>query len=408
MAEKRKRTGVEWLGGFTAMPAYVTGEGEPYRPELLLWLSAEAAVLGSVVARPGELLGQACESLQAAIDRPLVGRAHAPARVRVASPELAEALRAGHPGIEIVCAPTPEVDELFRAMLETIHAADETEPSYLSPPIGPETVAGFFRAAAELFRSKPWETVPDDQSLFSLTIEKLGVKDAALSVIGQMGKSLGLILFSGIDDFEAYLDAADAIERGEEPAMPPTFALNFERGANLSTALQREIAEHGWEVAGEEAYPWLVVVDEDFVARPPTADEVAIAEALARALPRVLEDKTALLAAWSGGESVARTLSVPTHVGEVEVSLRVPYEQEPTEHEATAHETTRRRPLPASVNLPAVNLPSVNLPSVNLPSVNLPSRWSRSAGSRPADEAVARTKSKNQRKAARRARRKKG
>lgn len=34
----------------------------------------------------------------------------------------------------------------------------------------------------------------------------------------------------------------------------------------------------------------------------------------------------------NGGETVARTLLVPTHVGDVEVSLRVPYEREPTAH----------------------------------------------------------------------------
>jgi hypothetical protein len=183
-------------------------------------------------------------------------------------------------------------------------------------------------AAAALSRAEPWKTVPADQSLFSVTIEKLGVRDAALSVIGQMGQSLGLILFSGLDDFEAYLEAADAIEHGEEPAMPRHFALNFERGAELSAALRKEIAEHRWEVAGADAYPRLVAVDEDVVARPPTADEVTIAEAIALALPRVLEEKTALLAAWNGGEPVARTLVVATQAGDVEISLGVPYERE--------------------------------------------------------------------------------
>jgi hypothetical protein len=68
-----------------------------------------------------------------------------------------------------------------------------------------------------------------------------------------MGQSLGLILFSGIDDFEAYLAAADAMEHGEEPTMPPHFALNFERGAELSAALRKEIAEHHWEVADRKS-----------------------------------------------------------------------------------------------------------------------------------------------------------
>jgi hypothetical protein len=284
-------------------------------------------VLGHAVAKPRELIGLACESLRSTIGRPMLGRPHAPERVRVASPELAEALRAGQSRVEVVCAPTPEIDAVLAAMRERMTDEAETEPSYLSPEVDPAAVAAFFRTAAALFRAKPWKTVPSDQSLFSVSIEKLGVTEAALLVTGQMGQGLGPIRFSGIDDFDAYLDAADAVEHGEEPTMPPHFALNFERRAELSPALRKEIAEHHWEVAGAEAYPKLVAVDEDLVARPPTVEEIAIAEAIALALPKVLEDEKALLAAWNGGEPVARTLVVPTHAGDVEVSLRAPYER---------------------------------------------------------------------------------
>jgi SEC-C motif len=139
----------------------------------------------------------------------------------------------------------------------------EIEQSYLSPEIGPDAVGAFFRAAAGLFRDKPWKIVPTDQSILSVTIDKLEVRDAAMSVIGQMRQSLGFILFSGIDDFEAYLEAADAMEHGEEPVMPPHFALNFERRAELGAALRKEIAEYHWEVAAGDAYPWLMAIDED-------------------------------------------------------------------------------------------------------------------------------------------------
>jgi len=139
------------------------------------------------------------------------------------------------------------------------------------------------------------------------------------------------ILFAGIDDFEDYLEGAEAMERGESSAMPPHFSLNFDRGTALSAALRKEIAEHRWEVAGAAAYPWLMAIDEDLVGRPPTAEEVTIAEALALALPRVLAEKKALLSAWKGGEPVSRTLSVRTHVGDIAVTLRVPCDMEPSE-----------------------------------------------------------------------------
>jgi hypothetical protein len=43
-------------------------------------------------------------------------------------------------------------------------------------------------------------------------------------------------------------------------------------------------------------------------------------------------EKNALLAAWNRSEARARTLVVPTHVGDIELSIRVPCEREPTEY----------------------------------------------------------------------------
>ncbi len=321
---------IEWVGGAVTMPAYVTGEGEPYRPEALLWIGADGAILYSTVAKPGELLPMVVASLKDAMEKPVFGRPHVPTRVRVASVEIADALRAGFPGIDIVCAPTPELDEIFKMMREKMDEDEATEQSYLSHDIGPEAMVSFFQAAAGLFRAKPWEVAPDDQSLFSVTIDKLGLRNAAVSIIGQMGQSFGLVIFSGLDDFEKYIDAADAMEHGEEPELPPHYALNFDRGAELSPVLRKEIAAHNWEVADANAYPWLVAIDEDLVARPPTIGEVAMVEALARALTNVIAEKKALRVAWEGGKPVFRTLSVETHQGEIEVTLRAPYMSAPS------------------------------------------------------------------------------
>jgi hypothetical protein len=140
MAAKKKRTGIEWVGGLISMPAYVTGEGKPYRPEALFWMGAEGAVLGHTAGKPGELIGVAAESLRNTIEHPIFGNPHRPDRVRVASPEVADALRAGHPGLDVVCAPTPEIDAVLAAMREKMGKDAETEQSYLSPEIGPEAV----------------------------------------------------------------------------------------------------------------------------------------------------------------------------------------------------------------------------------------------------------------------------
>lgn len=325
MAAKRRRTRIEWVGGLVELPREVTGEGEPFRPESLLWISADGAVLGHAVGRPGELLGEAAESLRSTIERPMVGEPHAPERVRVASPELAEALRSAHPGIEIVCAATPEIDRVVALMGEDL--SDAAELTYLSREVGVDAVAALCRAAAGLFRAKPWEVLQRDQSLLSVTIEELGVREGALSVLGQSGESRGFVLFASLDDFDAYLDVLDAIDEDEESTGPNFFSLTFERRLDLPLAVRDEFNQHGWETASAEAYPSLVPADQAHPLRPPNAKEVATAEAIALALTALLAEKEALLAAGERDETVERTLAVTTHRGTLEVTFRVPFEE---------------------------------------------------------------------------------
>jgi hypothetical protein len=325
----KKAASVEWIGGMDSMPAHVTGEGEPYRPAILIWMRSDGIVLGTELAKPGELLPKAGASLRSTIERPLVGRPHSPTRVRVASPELAEALRAEHPGLDVVCAPTPELDAVLAAMREMMDIDATAEPSYLSAGVDPDAVASLFEAAAALFRARPWRVVPDDQSLFSVTIERLGIRDAALAVIGQIGESFGFILFSNIDDFESYLAASDVMTRGESPTVPPHLVLNFEGATDLPPELRREVAEHRWEIAAPDAYPWLFLVGEGLAVREPTTEEMSLAEAVARALTQVISAEEALGTAWSGGAPISHTVAVQTYHGAVDVTLRAPFERAP-------------------------------------------------------------------------------
>jgi uncharacterized tellurite resistance protein B-like protein len=325
-----KRTRSEWIGGVISVPAYVCDDGAPYRPEVLFWLDAKGAVLSSQVSKPGTLLALAAESLRSTIERPQFGSAHEPACVRVASLELASLLRAAFPAIEFVYAPTPELDALLALMRERFDVDAAHAQSYLAASADPQRMAAFFQAAAGLFRAAPWQSVPSDQNLFFVTIAELGLHDAVLSVIGRMGQSVGLIVFANQHDFDAYLAAGAALARGERPVMPRHFALNFEKGAELSPTLRKEIASHHWEVANADAYPSLMAMDEDLVARPPTAAEVTLAELLARALPALIADtRPALIAAWKGGAPASRTLQVSAHAGHYAVTLVAADKREP-------------------------------------------------------------------------------
>lgn len=200
------------------------------------------------------------------------------------------------------------------------------KPTYLSPGISAEATRAFFAAAARLFRAAPWKIVPDDLSVFRVTIESLGVRDAVLSVIGQMGRSLGFLFFDSEGDFELYLEAADILQDGgEPPPLPAHFALNYDPGAELDPSLRKEITSHGWEVAGPAAYPWLIAID-DLLERPPSAEDLTRFEAIALALAEVVETEQGLESAWESGPGVLRTISTQTRAGTIDVKLQAPYE----------------------------------------------------------------------------------
>lgn len=321
MPRRGPRASVEWVGGTAQMPAFIADEGEPWRPEVLMWLSADGAIVGSAVMNPAEILDAACDNLRETIAAPMWGAPHAPTRVRVASPELAAVLRAGFPHIEIVCAPTPELDVVIEGMREHMLATPDDELSWLSPQVDAAAVASFFRAAAALYRARPWDVVPADEGAFFINIPTLDVFDSPAMVIGQLGESFGVMLFDNADDLETFGAAMDAFENGDQPDLPPYLVLNYERGADLQPALRREIAANHWEVASTDAYPSLLAMEPDLVSRSAGARELAVMEAIALALPQVLVDQAALQEAWGGGEPYLRSLVVTGHAGEVEVSF---------------------------------------------------------------------------------------
>jgi hypothetical protein len=307
------------------MPTYVNDADAPFRPEILLWLNAEGLVIGTTMGKPGEAVARASDHLRDTIEKPMIGPQHSPARLRVSSDELASVLRASHPFIEITCAPTPEIDQVLEGMSEHMLSAPGEPQSMLDGGIVPEAMASFFRAAAQLFRTKPWKIVPADV-VVSVTVESHGLSLGALSVIGQLGQSLGFLLFSSMDDFDAYLDAADSIRRGENPTMPEYLVLNFARGADLDPGMRKEISAYKWEVAGPQAYPWVACMVKAMVPRPPTAKELVLMEAVTLALAALASEKKAekkaVKAAFAGGGPFEHVYSVPTHEGEIAVRSR--------------------------------------------------------------------------------------
>ena len=257
----------EWIGGRVLPPFFVT-EGEPYRPELIIWMDLpDGTVIGHHLQEPKAPIDFGA-TLATAMERPLVGPPRRPARVRVATSDLAESVRqVVGDDVEIVVAPTPELDAVLEAMK---HAPRDDRPdeSYLEEGrVSVDTVADLFGAAELVYRMAPWKTM-DDQQLVRVDIPSLGIDGACLSVIGAGGDSFGFILFPSLEGFEAFALAGQTADRGPIDMGTTLLALSFERGADLPASMRREITEHGWPVAGARAYPVVTHRDRDGVPRP--------------------------------------------------------------------------------------------------------------------------------------------
>lgn len=193
---------------------------------------------------------------------------------------LADELRASHPGLEVTVAPTPELEAILAAMARDM----EPEESYLEAGSVPaDAVERLFRGAELLWRIAPWAVADDDQ-LLRVDVPALGIEGACLSIVGALGQTLGFLLFPSLEGYEAFLQAVDRGGEGHLDIGTTVLSLEFERGTDLPASMRREVARHGWSVAGPDAYPRVEHRERDGVLRPLTERDVRVAAAVATSL----------------------------------------------------------------------------------------------------------------------------
>lgn len=283
-----RRTGAsrrEWIGGRLVSPFYITEE-TPYRPELILWLEMpDELILHSVLVDPKATPVSFGETLLQAATTPMVGRPRQPSTVRVADPDLAAEVRRVLPEVEVVVAPTPELDQVLALMGESLLESDsDGESSYFEDGrIPAEVIAELFRIADVLFAVAPWKQAADQQVL-RVDIPAYEVEGACLSIIGALGESLGLILFPSRAAMGKFLDAAERPRGKSIDLGTSSLALNFEAGSDLPPTMLREAMKYGWPVAGPKAYPVVQHRDRDATLRPLTERDVRVMTACAASL----------------------------------------------------------------------------------------------------------------------------
>jgi len=304
-----------------------------------MWLeSSSGLIVDSQLVRPEEALPRAAGLFHLATREPHVGEPRMPRRVRVSDEALAHALRGLVGDVEVVLAATPEIDEVVAALHDRFargsredgedDEGDEEEGgerTYIGPDMQASDVGRMFAAAARLYRAQPWKVIPPD-AFVSVRCEQMGIDEGALCVVGQMGESFGFSLMRTIEDAQAFVDAADAHERGEDVTeMAAHWMFMFDDRRELPEELVREIVDERWEVAGPRAYPACVAVDADLVSRGLTRSELDGITAVLTALAELVETEgEEVMDAWEGGESLEHETTVSTPHGDVTVVIGAP------------------------------------------------------------------------------------
>ena len=188
-SKRPTRSATEWVGGQLLSPFFVS-EGDPFRPQLTLWLELPADVIvWHALADPSEAPIPFAETLRAAMRSPAIGPPRTPARVRVADARLAAELHVALPELEVVVAPTPELHAVVAAFAESDDPQNYAPRSYLEAGrVAPEAMAELFVAADLLYGLAPWRRAGGDQ-LVRLDVPALGVEGACVSLIGALGES---------------------------------------------------------------------------------------------------------------------------------------------------------------------------------------------------------------------------
>ena len=288
--------GEVWQTGVRLMPAWITGEGEPYRPRIALVVSrADDLVLAHQAAPerpPAEWLWQ---TILQSIKQPAIGEPHRPGVIEVGSAEQREALLPylDRAGIECVALEQLEqLDSAFDSMAQHF-ASQGAPPSIIDVPgMKPVQVGSFYAAAAEFYRRKPWQRVPGD-TVIKVECDKFQSGPWYAVVMGQSGVQQGLAIYEDLAALQGVIAGGGSEE--ENSRSMSAMSMMFSEAFEISTRDLDAAEKHGWPVAGPEAYPMVIHINPGPAVRSPLVWELELLEGCLRTIPDFLAEKNGTL-----------------------------------------------------------------------------------------------------------------
>jgi hypothetical protein len=218
-----------------------------------------------------------------------------------------------------VQSPPPHIPQLIAEIEDILIGPEPSPPGLLTVDgITPAMIGDMFSAAADFYKSAPWDFLSDIQPL-KVYFEQLG-KDGYIQLMGHAGLEFGLILYW---DWEDLLHTYQTAETPLEQVPPGGWrSFTFENADLLPWDDLQAIKEHAWKIANENAFPLAITYTRTEVMRPPP-HEIGIYEALLRAIPMFVDES--LSPDDSGGYYPAEAnFQVTTHTGPMNLEIKYP------------------------------------------------------------------------------------
>jgi hypothetical protein len=253
------------------------------------------------------------DQLARAMRRPAAGEPHRPTELQVRPDARWDTLKSHLEEVGISLVPTDTLDQwdlVYGDMAR--HLAGDAPPGLLEMPgITPEQVAQFYQAAAEFYRRAPWRKL-GYESAVKVESDRFESGPWYAVVMGQSGMTFGVALYDALKTLKKL--SAGAMSDEENARETVALKITFGDETEVSAADLDAGKEHGWEVAGPEAYPSVFRKERGLSLRPPLVWELELMTGCLRALP-------AFVARHRPDDRSNHKMTVPVASGDLSLTL---------------------------------------------------------------------------------------
>ncbi len=275
-----------WQAVVEQLPVWLPNDGEPKRP----WVSLVAdvhseAILATAIETDEPSDDLLVKGVWQALCAPAVGEAHLPGAVHVASDQQREILAPHLRSLGVQCVTSSDLRRV-RGLIDELaaHLSGPRQRTAMihTPGVARAQVGGLFEAAAVFYRARPWRQIPGD-NVIRVACERFSSGPWYTVVMGQSGLEQGLSLYEDAQLLRVLLSGrlSDEESRRRTSALSVTYGEAFDIAAEDADAAE----EHGWPIAGPEAYPCVLRVNPGMAVRTPLKWEFELLEGCLRAIP---------------------------------------------------------------------------------------------------------------------------